>query len=109
MSDYVTVNCDVDIPMSDIDDNDLIDELKDRGYTVFRSGDGSRYFGMFSEAGNQLIYNVTLAARKNNWSWPQTLEVLTVISKLPDYKECLDTAVREYVYETLEYDTDFYI
>jgi hypothetical protein len=68
-------------------------------------------FGMFSEPGNIGVAALVNYARMANLTWPETLSAL---NKLADsdpevYGEAMDTDVRERVYDTLNFKTDFYV
>lgn len=65
-------------------------------------------YSMFSEKGNLAIHGIVLAARRDRLSWTEVRTALERLARqLPDvYGEATDTAVRECVYESLEYCTD---
>lgn len=70
-------------------------------------------YGMFTEAGDQAVDRIVRAARRNNWTWKETYQVLYELSDDYDrYGEALDTVVREAVYTALGYHQrgqNFYI
>ena len=67
-------------------------------------------YGMFSKEGNRLVDGVVNEARVRGWDWPKTYRHLALLSKAhPDTAgEATDTAVREVVYTTLNFETSFY-
>lgn len=67
-------------------------------------------YGMYSEVGNLAVHGVVVAAVTMNLTWPQTYKCLNMLAK-SDYSkfgEAMDTAVREYVYSTCGFTSDFY-
>ena len=67
-------------------------------------------YAMFSAAGNQLVHNVVVTARRESWDWPKTYRHLELLSKAHPRTagEATDTAVREIVYTTLKFENSFY-
>jgi hypothetical protein len=67
-------------------------------------------YGMFSQAGNLLVDRVVEEARVQGWSWAKTYRHLVLLARAhPNTaSECLDTAVREAVYDALEFTESFY-
>jgi hypothetical protein len=67
-------------------------------------------YSMFSDKGNLAIHGIVLAARRDRLSWPEVYAALARLARqLPDvYGEATDTAVRECVYDALNFDTPFY-
>ena len=66
-------------------------------------------FGMFTDAGNVEVATIVEHAKANSLNWPQTYKLLEQLAKVPGYGEVLDTMVREIVYDSLGFDSDFYI
>jgi len=67
-------------------------------------------YGMFSEVGNVAVHGVVVAAITMNLTWPQTYKCLNMLAK-SDYNkfgEAMDTDVREAVYSTCGFTSDFY-
>jgi hypothetical protein len=67
-------------------------------------------YGMFTQEGNALVDRVVVEARRSGWDWPKTYRHLELLSKAHPCTagEATDTAVREVVYTTLQFDTSFY-
>jgi len=67
-------------------------------------------YGMFSEQGNNLVDRVVAEARVQGWDWPKTARHLALLSKAHPCTagEAYDTVVREVVYKSLNYNTNFY-
>lgn len=68
-----------------------------------------RYYGMFTEAGNAAIESLVDDAQRLGLEWPQVYFALQVLSRKPQFAEATDTAVREAVYDALQFDTEFYL
>lgn len=68
-------------------------------------------YGMFTDSGNEAIDAIVRQANILKLDWPQVYaELRSLADRFPkDFGEATDTAVREYVYEALGFDTDFYI
>jgi acetone carboxylase gamma subunit len=58
-------------------------------------------FGMFTLEGNLVISNLVDFANNNNLEWNIVRNMLDVLSKDERFSECMDTAVREVVYESV--------
>jgi hypothetical protein len=71
----------------------------------------SQDFAMYTQKGNDMVQAVVERAKRNYWTWPMTYGALEQLSRNhPDLAgEATDTAVREVVYNTLGFDTPFYI
>lgn len=67
-----------------------------------------KYYGMFSESGNQAIDGLVAVAKAMELRWPEVYAALEVLADNPKFREATDTAVREYVYDALELDSPFY-
>lgn len=67
-------------------------------------------YGMFTEQGNKLVDRVVAEARVQGWDWPKTYRHLVLLSKAHPRaaREATDTVVREIVFNTLKYKTNFY-
>jgi hypothetical protein len=68
-------------------------------------------YAMFTEFGNDAVDAIVRTAKVLNLDWPQVLKELeSLANRFPnDFGEATDTAVREMVYDTLGFDTPFYI
>ena len=58
-------------------------------------------FGMFTLEGNLVISNLVDFANNNNLEWNIVRNMLDVLSKDDRFSECMDTAVREVVFESV--------
>ncbi len=67
-------------------------------------------YEMFSEVGNLAVHGVVVTAITMNLTWPQTYKCLNVLAKSDPSKfgEAMDTTVRECVYNTCGFTSDFY-
>jgi hypothetical protein len=67
-------------------------------------------FAMFSEAGDRAVAGIVARARENRSTWPEVYSELRALadSDPENFGEAMDTAVREEVYEALNFDTNFY-
>jgi len=67
-------------------------------------------YAMFTAEGNRLVGRVVAEARVQGWDWPKTYRHLELLSKAHPKTagEATDTAVREVVYTTLNFETSFY-
>lgn len=61
-------------------------------------------YGMFTEEGNKIIDTLVSLAKDANFSWQDTLVSLLCIAHNKKYEEAMDTAVREAVFCTLDFD-----
>jgi hypothetical protein len=68
-----------------------------------------QYFGMFSDEGNQAVADVVAFAQKLSMDWTGVLGLLEQLSKKEDFAEATDTMVREIVYDTMGFTSDFYV
>jgi len=67
-------------------------------------------YGMFSEVGNLAVHGIVVAAVTMNLTWSETYKCLNMLAK-NDYNkfgEAMDTTVRECVYNTCGFTSDFY-
>jgi hypothetical protein len=58
-------------------------------------------FGMFTKQGNLMICNLIEFANNSGLEWDVVRNMLEVLSKDERFSECMDTAVREVVYESV--------
>jgi len=65
---------------------------------------------MYTEEGNRLVERVVNEARAQGWDWPKTYRHLQLLAKAHPKRagEAMDTVVRETVYMSLKYKTNFY-
>jgi len=70
-----------------------------------------RYFGMFSDEGNNAVAFIVDYNMANNNDWPTVYQNLQDLAKSdPErYGEANDTVVRELVYDACQFTSDFYI
>ena len=68
-------------------------------------------FGMYTGFGNDAIAAIVREASILKLDWPAVLDQLTSLARRfpEDFGEATDTAVREIVYDTLKFETPFYI
>ena len=66
---------------------------------------------MYTGFGNDAVDAIVRSAKVLKLDWPQVLQELrSLADRFPeDFGEATDTAVREAVYITLGFDTDFYV
>lgn len=69
------------------------------------------YYAMYTVFGNDAVDAIVRSAKVLNLTWPQVLQELQDLARRfpDDFAEATDTAVRECVYEALEFETDFYV
>lgn len=71
---------------------------------------GVREYGMFTDLGNAAVHAIVEKARAEKMTWSQTCCALRALAKQDEFGEAMDTAVREYVYDALDFrNEDFYI
>lgn len=63
--------------------------------------DNNFRFGMFTVEGNQVINDLVDFANANKLEWNVVRDMMKVLSKDNRFEECMDTAVREAVYESV--------
>ena len=70
-----------------------------------------RYFGMFTDEGNNAVAFIVDYHRANNNPWTVVYQSLKDLAKSePErYGEAMDTAVREMVYDACQFNEDFYL
>ena len=66
-------------------------------------------YGMFTDAGDQAVGRIVELAKAQGLSWKVTHSLLTALSEDERFGEATDTAVREYVYDALDFNSSFYI
>lgn len=66
-------------------------------------------YGMYTDAGNNAVQGIVIAARVHNLTWEQTLQALRNLAEHDVFGEAMDTAVREMVYSTLGVLGPFYV
>lgn len=66
-------------------------------------------FGMFTDAGNDIVSDIVDVAKSYQLSWSATYAMLEAVAKDERFKEALDTAVREQVYDACGFESNFYI
>jgi hypothetical protein len=68
-------------------------------------------FAMYSEAGDKAVAGIVARARENRSTWPEVYSELRALadSDPENFGEAMDTAVREVVYDALNFETNFYI
>jgi hypothetical protein len=67
------------------------------------------YYGMFSDAGNQAVHAIVEQARASNMAWLEVYQELCRLAEVKAFGEATDTMVREIVYDTLGFKSDFYV
>ena len=70
-----------------------------------------RYFGMFTDEGNNAVAFIVDYHRANNNAWDIVYQNLQDLAKSDPtkYGEAMDTAVRELVYDACQFTSDFYV
>jgi hypothetical protein len=65
---------------------------------------------MYTDFGNDAVDAIVRQARVLKLSWPQVLQELQSLAERSpnDFGEATDTAVREVVYDTLGFESNFY-
>lgn len=68
-------------------------------------------YAMYTDFGNDAVDAIVRGARTLKLTWPQVLQELSDLAKRfpEDFEEATDTAVRECVYDALNFETDFYV
>ena len=61
-------------------------------------------YGMYTELGNAAVHAIVVSARANDLTWAQVYRALHALSDQDTFSEATDTAVREYVYDSLGYE-----
>ena len=67
-------------------------------------------YGMYTDYGNTLVHNLVMVARREGWDWPKMYRHLKLLAKAhPDSAgECMDTVVREQIYQAIGATENFY-
>jgi hypothetical protein len=70
-----------------------------------------RYFGMFTDEGNNAVAFIVDYHRANNNAWDIVYQNLKDLAESDPkrYGEAMDTMVREMVYDACQFTEDFYI
>lgn len=68
-----------------------------------------QYFGMFSDEGNQEVADIVKFATKMDMDWNSVYGLLQQLARKEQFAEATDTMVREIVYDTLGFTSDFYV
>lgn len=65
-------------------------------------------FGMYTDAGNLAVLLIVEGSISNDLSWSEVVDCLSRLSANEKFAECMDTAVREMVYNAIfgEYEYD---
>jgi len=66
-------------------------------------------FGMFTDAGNEVIADIVEITKKYEFDWRMTHSYLCDLAKDIRFCEATDTEVRERVYDACGFKTEFYI
>lgn len=68
-------------------------------------------YSMYTDQGDQVAHKIVELAKSAGLDWTQTLSIMRFVAdqKSDMCGELMDTAVREVVYDALDYDTDFYV
>lgn len=66
-----------------------------------------RHFGMFSDEGNQRVEDIVTDAIRDELSWSEVVDLLSALSADERFAECMDTMVREIVYDTIYAETGY--
>ena len=59
-------------------------------------------YAMFTEEGNAMVNAIVTAAIDMERDYDYVMDKLEILQKTDAYSECLDTAVREAVYEVMQ-------
>ena len=59
------------------------------------------YYEMFTDRGNAAVHEIVEVARSDKMTWDEVEQLLNNLSKIEEYAEATDTAVRDNVYVTL--------
>jgi hypothetical protein len=60
---------------------------------------------MYTDVGDAMIHGIVTGARHKQLSWPEVYAMLQSVSQIEGFGEATDTAVRECVYDALEFNT----
>jgi len=56
---------------------------------------------MYTDAGNEAVYGIVQGAISNDLSWSEVVDCLSRLSANEKFAECMDTVVRERVYDAI--------
>ena len=73
---------------------------------------GVKDYAMFTDLGNAAVHAIVVTARANDMTWAQVYHALCQLSRHKEFGEATDTAVRECVYDALDYhrkEQDFWV
>ena len=59
------------------------------------------YYGMFTDEGNAAVHEIVAVAYRIDISWMVVMQMLEKLSRVKDFEEASDTAVREEVWVAL--------
>jgi hypothetical protein len=59
------------------------------------------YYGMFTDAGNAAVDAIVQGAISNDLTWSEVVDCLSTLSGNEKFAECMDTMVREIVYDAI--------
>ena len=62
-----------------------------------------RDYAMFTELGNAAVHAIVTTARENDLTWAQVLRALRALAERDAFGEAMDTAVRECVFDALDF------
>lgn len=68
-----------------------------------------KYYGMFTEAGNEAVDALVTCAKMLEMTWPEVYSALEKLAERENFGEATDTMVREIVYDACGFTTEFYI
>jgi hypothetical protein len=68
-----------------------------------------KYYGMFTDAGNEAIDGLVTTAKALDLQWKEVYFALQVLARKPEFAEATDTMVREYVYDAMGFESEFYV
>ena len=65
---------------------------------------------MYTGFGDDAVDAIVRQARILKMDWPAVHgELVDLACRFPEFSECLDTAVREVVYDALKFESNFYV
>ena len=69
----------------------------------------NKNFGMYTDAGNEVVADIVEIAKKYGFSWRTTHSYLCDLAENENFSEATDTEVRYAVYDACGFKTEFYI
>ena len=66
-------------------------------------------YAMFSKEGNEAVAALVNVAKAAQLDWPETYGLMQRLAENEQFGEVMDTMVREIIYDTLGFQTNFYI